>query len=63
MPKDNKSIKPNFLSRLHGVHKLLISLIIAGIVYFLIPSGTFPYYHEFLLGGIYLVPYFFALPG
>lgn len=50
MPKDNKPIKPNFLSRLHGVHKLLISLIIAGIVYFLIPSGTFPILPRIFIG-------------
>ena len=40
MPKDKKSTKPNFLSRLHGIHKLLISLTVAVIVYCLISSRS-----------------------
>jgi len=37
MAKEKKAEHPNFLFRLHGIHKMLISFAIATVVYFLIP--------------------------
>jgi len=37
MPKEKISKHPNFLFRLHGIHKMLISLAVAVIIYYLFP--------------------------